>query len=108
MLKELQGGWVGDMMIGKNGAKIMVTALNFHSYEFDNIIKFQFYQKKDGEALLKIVPNKGIPALDENKILQEIQTKIGDNLEVTIEFVDDIQLSPRGKYKMIMRETEIQ
>jgi phenylacetate-CoA ligase len=108
VIKDLKGRWEGDILIGKNGARIMVAAINFHWPVFENIIKYQFYQNTDGEAILRIVLKQGISVLDEKSLFNEVDSKFGDNLDITIEYVDEIQLSPRGKYKMIIRETGIQ
>jgi len=104
ILKDLKGRWDADVVIGKNGAKIPAAAMNFHSEIFKDINKFQFQQVKEGQVSLKIVLKEGISAIDENKLIQQIQTKTGDNLEISVAYVDDIHLSPRGKYKMIIQE----
>ena len=107
VLKDLKGRWNADVVIGKNGARIPAAAMNFHSEIFKDINKFQFHQRNEGLVTLKIVLKEGISTLNENKLIQQIQIKTGDNLDVCIEYVDDIQLSPRGKYKMIIRDTGI-
>jgi phenylacetate-CoA ligase len=104
VLNDVKGRWDADVVIGKNGARIPAAAMNFHSEIFKDIDKFQYYQMNEGQVKLKIVLKTGVPALDENKLIQQIQTKTGDNLDITVEYVDDIQLSPKGKYKMIIQE----
>jgi phenylacetate-CoA ligase len=96
------------MIIGKNGARIPAAAMTFHSEIFKDVNKFQFHQSKKGEVTLKIVKKQGVVSLNDKIVIQEIKRKTGDNLDIIIEYVDDIQLTPRGKYKMIIRETEVQ
>ena len=104
IIKDVDGWRDGDMIIGKNSARIAAAAMTFHSGIFKNVNKFQFYQVRKGEVLLKIVKKQGVVSLNDALIIQEIRQKTGDNLDIIIEYVDDIQLTPRGKYKMIIQE----
>lgn len=104
VLKDVKGRWDADVVIGKNGARIPAAAMNFHSEIFKDINKFQFHQVSEGHVTLRIVLKEGLLYLDENKLIQQIQTKTGNNLEISVEYVDDIQLTSRGKYKMIIQE----
>lgn len=108
IIKNVEGWRESDMIIGKNSARIAAAAMTFHSEIFKDIIKFQFHQVKKGEVILKIVKKQGGVTVNDKMIIQEIERKTGDNLDIIIEYVDGIQLTPRGKYKMIIRETEIQ
>jgi phenylacetate-CoA ligase len=104
LLKNLKGRWNADMVIGKNGARIPAAAMNFHSEIFKDISKSQFHQVNEGQVTLKVVLKEGISSIDEKKLIHQIQTKTGDNLEIFVEYVDDIHLSQRGKFKMVIRE----
>ena len=104
IINDIEGRWDIDVVIGKNGARIPAAAMNFHSDIFNDVNKFQFHQVKKGEVILKIVLKQGAFTLDENRLIQQIQRKTADNLDIIIQYVDDIQLTPRGKYKMIIQE----
>ena len=70
-LEKVEGRWRQEIIIGKSGSKISITALNMHSAIFKNVERFQFYQNRPGKVELRIVPlstyseAKDSPAIDQ-------------------------------------------
>ena len=51
--------------------------------------------------ILKIVPRSDYTEEDSKKIYAELSEKFKDQVELRLEFVDSIPLTPRGKYKYL-------
>lgn len=90
-----------DMLKTRNGNLISVTALNSHSDIFDNARRIQYYQDTPGIVVLKIVRAPDFGDDDMKKIRAELGEKFTDQMELRFAFVDDIPLTPRGKYRYL-------
>ncbi|WP_207641176.1 hypothetical protein [Butyrivibrio sp. WCE2006] len=93
-----------DLLHGRNGEEISAAAINFHDKTFDKISGYQFVQEKDGECLLLINPKERMNSDEVNKVLQSVRKKLGDSIMCEVQVVDRINLSDRGKYKLIIRK----
>jgi phenylacetate-CoA ligase len=107
VLENLIGRWSQEMVVDKNKALISIAALNLHSDVFSNVHRYQFHQKKFGELILKVVPKDNFLDKDKEKISTAFHKKVGNNLQLFIEEVDKIDLTRRGKSKLLIQELEI-
>jgi phenylacetate-CoA ligase len=107
LLKETRGRWQQEMLIGKLDNLISVTALNVHTDEFDRTQQIQFYQREKGKVDLRIKRGPGYTERDSRRILQAMNEKMGDTMEITLSFTDDIPLSPRGKFRLVVQELKV-
>jgi phenylacetate-CoA ligase len=90
------------MVIGKDGALISISALNLHSDVLKNIRQYQFQQKKGGELIVRIVPKENFNgSADEKRITDAFYQKVSDNLDISIEQVDKMRLTKRGKHRLL-------
>ena len=104
LLKETRGRWHQEMLVGKLDNLISVTALNVHSDVFDNVRQLQFYQRDKGKVELRIIRKPEYSERDSRRILAALNEKIGDTLELSLSFPDEIPLMPRGKFRFVIRE----
>jgi phenylacetate-CoA ligase len=106
MLEQLIGRGSKEFIIGKSGTKIPFNALyiTLHSDVFSNIVRFQFYQKKLGEITIRIVPKPEFSELDKKNFIKSIFQRVGDDLHVEIEVVENIELTHRGKSRLLIQE----
>ena len=104
LLKETRGRWHQEMLVGKLDNLISVTALNVHSDVFDNVRQLQFYQREKGRVELRIIRKPEYSERDSRRILAALNEKIGDTLELSLSFPDEIPLMPRGKFRFVIRE----
>lgn len=107
LLKETRGRWHQEMLVGKLDNLISVTALNMHTDIFDNVRQLQFYQREKGKVDLRILRKENFSERDVKRILAALNEKIGDTLEVTLTFPDEIPLMPRGKFRFVIRDIEL-
>lgn len=97
VIAEIQGHNIQEHLIAIDGSIITWSAINMHDDTFDHVRQFQFYQDTQGEAVLKIVP---APKLQEKNITAmqtNLSRKFDNRLRFTIQTVDNISLSKRGK-----------
>jgi phenylacetate-CoA ligase len=94
------------MLDGKTGARISVTALNMHGDIFEHVARYQYYQPGPGRCVLRVMTTPGFSKSDEEAILAAYRAKVGDELDMRIETVDDIPLTERGKLKLLERAAE--
>lgn len=107
LLKETRGRWHQEMLIGKLDNLISMTALNVHDEAFDRVQQLQFYQCEKGKVELRIKRRPDYTERDSRRILAALEEKIGDTMEISLSFTEEIPLSPRGKFRFIVQELEI-
>jgi len=96
-------GRVGDFLLGNQGRVVPISALNFHGDEFRHVFAHQFVQDEPGRVLLRIVPRPGFNNRDCSIIGQLVSEKLGSDIVFSIEQVDMIPRTPRGKQPLIIQ-----
>jgi phenylacetate-CoA ligase len=99
---DIEGRWRQDMLEGVSGERISLTALNMHGGVFDRVARYQYYQERPGHCVLRVVPSPGFSERDERAILEAFREKAGGQLSFSIETVDEIPLTDRGKLRMLV------
>lgn len=97
LLGPVRGRWVQEMIVGRGDERISLTALNMHGEVFRGVERFQFIQRERGRATLQVVAGDGFTPDAVGRIRTALRLKTGSAVEWTVERVDDIALSPRGK-----------
>jgi len=103
LLKETRGRWLQEMLVGKLGNRVSITALNMHSSIFDNVQQFQFHQRKKGEAELRLIRKRSYSNGDSEAILTAFREKMGDTIDLELRFVEELPLTERGKFRFIVQ-----
>jgi phenylacetate-CoA ligase len=101
---NVQGRWNQEVVIGNNGAKISIAALNMHGAIFDNVVRYQYYQDQIGHCDLRIMVNSNFTDTDKNSIEQAFKSKIMGQLSLQVKIVNEIPLTVRGKVKLLISE----
>ena len=97
IIRDIRGHRTQEVLIAADGSEISWTALNMHDDTFLNVRQFQFTQETPGKAVLRIVPRDGFNGNDTKRIKRNLCRKLDGQLTFTVEQVDSISLSPRGK-----------
>ena len=97
VIRDIQGHRTQEMLIAADGSEISWTALNMHDDTFLRVRQFQFLQETPGRAVLRIVPAHGFSEEDAGRIHRNLRRKLDGQVSFTLELVDKIPLSPRGK-----------
>jgi phenylacetate-CoA ligase len=97
IIRDIRGHRTQEVLIAADGSEIPWAALNMHDNTFIRVRQFQFMQEMLGKAVLRIVPAEGFCSRDGERIHRNLRRKLEDRLAVTIELVDAISLTARGK-----------
>ncbi len=100
-------GRLQEFIVTKNGRYISMTALNMHSAVFDHVRQFQFYQDAAGKVVFKVIRKEGYSENDSRMIQRELRKKLGDDVELSLAFVDDIPKTGRGKHRFLEQRLEL-
>lgn len=103
LIKSIEGR-EQELIITKKGNLISMTAMNMHSDVFDNVKQFQFYQDTPGKVIFKVVKKNNYSDEDTMYILQELQKKMKNQVDIEIKFVNEISRTKRGKYKFLIQK----
>ncbi|GAG02011.1 unnamed protein product, partial [marine sediment metagenome] len=97
VIRDIRGHRTQEVLIAADGSEISWTALNIHDDTFMHVRQFQFFQETPGQAVLRIVPAEGFGKDDADRIHRNLGCKLDSQLDFTIELVEAIPLSARGK-----------
>lgn len=106
LLKRIEGR-LQELIITKNNRLISMTAINMHSDVFDNVKQFQFYQDKKGQVILNIVRKDTYTERDTQYIRKELYKKLGNDVKLTICFIEYIPRTQSGKYRFLIQKLPI-
>ncbi|WP_318480482.1 hypothetical protein [Photobacterium leiognathi] len=93
-----------DTVLDKNNNKISVTGLVFgqHFKAFKNITNWQIENFSPGLLNVKIIKGCNYSDEDNNEIINKLS--FNDSFVVSIEFVDEIKKTKRGKHKLVVSQ----
>lgn len=101
---EITGHKDSEVIYGKNGEYFVgVQALDFHGMLSDSFSEFQLAQKVPGELIIRYVTDKEVTDEEINSIIEKCRYRLGEAFNFKVEQVDKLQLTPRGKYKLIVQ-----
>ncbi len=106
LVKKIEGR-LQELIVAKNGNLISMAALNMHSDVFDNVKQFQFYQDTPGKVIFKVIKKDIYTDKDTRYIIQELQKKMKNQVDIEISFVENIPLTERGKYTFLVQKLPI-
>lgn len=85
-------------LISKNGQKVFKGAMTLHVEELKKIKRYQYVQNEPGKAALCIVPEEKMKDAEIARVKEYITRRCEGMLDIEIKFVDELQLTTRGKY----------
>lgn len=106
IIHSIEGRWKQEYLVGTNGTKLYLTALNMHSDIFKNVIKFQFLQVNRGEVELCLQIKSTFNKKDKEMILAALDKKAGHVIKTKIKIVDNFELTHRGKFMNVVKKFE--
>jgi phenylacetate-CoA ligase len=97
-------GRLQEMILTGRGRYLSMTQINMHSDVFDNIKQFQFHQSQRGVITFRAVKKATFSDGDIPRIRYELEKKLGDDMELCIEFVERIEPNPSGKFRFLQQD----
>jgi phenylacetate-CoA ligase len=108
LLQRIEGR-LQELVVTKNGRLItMTTIASIHSDVFDKVKQFQFYQDTIGEVVFNIVKKPKYRDEDTKRIRRALATRLGDDVKLIINFVDNIPLTKSGKHRYLIQKLPIE
>lgn len=104
LVTNVKGRWLQEMIITHKNSGISLTALNFHTNIFDNVLQYQYYQKEKGAVTLRIIKSANYSEQDEQQIIKQHNEKLKDLVDFTITYMDNLPKTGRGKHKYLIQE----
>jgi phenylacetate-coenzyme A ligase PaaK-like adenylate-forming protein len=104
LLEKVEGRWHQDMIVGKRGNLISIAAINTHSDVYDRVRQYQFWQERPGQIILKVVKDKEYRDDDTSRIVNYLKERFAGDVDVIIEFVNEISRTGRGKFKYLIQK----
>ena len=102
-------GRMQEMIYSKTGRFLSITgAVNaVHENIFSNVREFQFYQDTAGELVLRLVPKQSYTADDDAFLLKELGGRFGEDIDLSIQHVDEIDRTRSGKHKVLIQKLSL-
>lgn len=99
VIKEVVGR-IEDVVTGPDGRQLV----RFHGIFVDqpNVVKGQIIQEALDAFTVRVVPTPNFDQKDVEDIIQRMQQRLGKDVEVTVEKVDEIPLTKAGKYRAVI------
>lgn len=89
-----------DYVILKNGVRI--GRMDHVFKDSVNIREAQLYQSIPGHIEVRIVKGSKYDKKDENQMMYELRKRLGDDTEININYVNQLQRTPRGKLRFVL------
>ena len=80
------------------------AALDVRGTCFDHVIRYQYYQQRPGQLVVRVIPNSMYSAADERDIIVTHEKKLWNEMNVVVQRVDDIALTVSGKQRRFVCE----
>jgi phenylacetate-coenzyme A ligase PaaK-like adenylate-forming protein len=98
-VRDIRGHRTQEVLIAGDGTALAWTCLSLTGSQeaFCHVRQFQFYQDTPGCAVLKIVPGEGFGSDYRRDVCKFFERQLGGLINFTVELVNSIPLSPRGK-----------
>ncbi len=103
LFKKVEGR-LQELIVTRNGRLISMTAINMHSDVFDNVKQFQFYQEEKGKVVLNLVKRSTYTDRDDARIREELIKKLGRDMDLEIQFKDEILRTRNGKFRFLVQK----
>jgi phenylacetate-CoA ligase len=91
-----------EFLVSGTGRRISLTAFNMHDAIFNDLYAVQFYQGTAGQAEFRYVPGPRFDRARLALIESGIRRKLGDDFEVTLREVREVEKTARGKHRWLV------
>lgn len=97
----------GADVIYKEDGSVITTSSMMLTYDIYQYIKgVQYYQRRKGELIIRIVPQKGYDAAAREKVLDIMLPRFRDGLKIKVVEVDSLEYTGNNKLKLLIQEME--
>lgn len=97
-----------EFIVTDRGRYISMTAINMHDDIFAHIKQFQFFQQEKGVITFRFIPKGSCDESVVQDMKRRLMVKVGNDMELKMERVEDITLTPRGKHRLLVQEMKLE
>lgn len=103
-----RGGIILNTIVGRDDDYILtpdnkyIRRLGHIFHDINGIINVQLIQENVGEIVMKIAKDDNYTGMSEKIILKKTKERLGDEIEISFQYVDEIPKEKNGKYKFII------
>jgi phenylacetate-CoA ligase len=107
VLADIQPRREDSSVVGRDGRKVHVVALNLHSTEFSKVAEYQFVQMAPGVVKLLLVPVERSAAAVMAAVAKQFAAKLGNVFELSFEIRDEVIMPKSGKRRLVIDKDEL-
>lgn len=100
-------GRTTDFVYSPEKGRINLGNLSNSTKDVRGIICFQIIQDIENKFTIKIVTNDQYNKIEEKKFISAIRERVGNTLEITMEYVKDIPREKSGKFRIVKNSLKI-
>lgn len=100
LIKEIQGRTT-DFVVASNGTVMHGLALVYIVRDLPGIAKFKIMQETLENTKIQLVVDNNFDRENESRICVAMKQRLGSNVNIDIEFVEDIPAEASGKYRYV-------
>lgn len=93
-----------DLIYSTSGKAIHPMALGREMKHYEEVLQWQFIQKGEKEYLLKVALSNGSEQGALDRVYPPLKNILGDDANISLEFVNEIPVLASGKRKMVVNE----
>lgn len=96
-----------DIVVTPDGRMISPSVLTHPFKPMHNIEKSQIIQEDPKRIVIKIVKRQGYSENDTQTLLSSFRERVGNDMEIGVEFVDDIPAATSGKFRWVISKVAL-
>ena len=105
--RNVKGRWAGDKIFKSDGSIITTTALNLHNDTYKFIKNIQYVQERKGILKVRVIPENTYTSVTKENLLRELMLKVGNNLEIDLAEVEDVEYTSNKKFQLLIQKIKI-
>lgn len=106
-LVERIDGRSNDFLYSSSKGKVYTVSLIDSTKGIDGLLYFQAIQNQKDEITIKLVVNKKFNQLQENNFISNVRLRVGDMININIEYVNEITPEKSGKFRIIKNNLDL-
>ena len=91
-----------EFLVGRDGRRTSLTALNLHDSAFTSLLALQFHQTEPGTARACYIPAPGFTEEKLRRVHHALNEKLGDDFNLRLDQVTEVEKTAAGKHRWLI------
>lgn len=96
-----------DLLRLKDGRRISPSVLTHPFKPLNCINGSQLVQKALDHLLIRLIPREDFTEAHQTQLIRDLKDRLGDDMHIDIEFVDELPRTKAGKFKWVISEVDL-